>query len=320
MATAEFQLIQRHFAALTAPHADLLLGIGDDAALLRGDVDQAWVWSMDTLVEGVHFAAGADPAALGHKALAVNLSDLAAMGATPVAALLSLTLPEADAAWCAAFAEGFGALAEGHHIALAGGDTTRGPLSISVTVLGRVPAAEALCRDAARVGDLVAVTGPLGDAALALRLGPEAPTALATALHRPVPHLEAGSLLRGLAHAAIDVSDGLMADLQHVCTASGVGAMIRADCLPRSAAFSALSPRDGLQLQAGGGDDYVLCVTVPPDHFQTAQRRLQSAGLALHVIGRIVAGAEARLCTAEGHAVVLDRGGFDHFSEATADV
>jgi thiamine-monophosphate kinase len=313
MAAGEFDLIRRHFAELTPVRPDIPLAVGDDAALLRASGDQAWAWSIDTLVEGVHFAAGDDAASLGHKALAVNLSDLAAVGAQPVAALLSLTLPQADDAWCAAFASGFGDLARRHGVSLVGGDTTHGPRSVSVSVLGRVPEAQALRRDTARAGDLVAVTGPLGDAALALQLGDRAPAALALALHRPEPQVAVGVALRGQAHAAIDVSDGLMADLGHLCEASGVGARVRVDCLPQSPAFAAVAPADAVALQAAGGDDYVLCVSIAPDRFDDAQAALQEIGATLYVVGRIIAGAGVLLCTADGAPVPLPRTGYVHF-------
>lgn len=314
MRAGEFDLIQRHFAALTPTRPDIPLAVGDDAAVLQSQGDQAWAWSIDTLVEGVHFAPGCDPASLGHKALAVNLSDLAAMGAQPVAALLALTLPEADDTWCAAFADGFGALARRHGVALVGGDTTRGPLSVSVSVLGGVPEGQALRRDTARPGDLVAVTGPLGDAALALQLGERAPAALAQALHRPEPQIAVGLALRGHAHAAIDVSDGLMADLGHLCRASGVGAWVRVDCLPQSIAFAAAAPTDATALQAAGGDDYVLCASIAPERFDEAQAALQVIGATLHVVGRIVAGQDVVLCAADGTPVLLPRAGYTHFA------
>jgi thiamine-monophosphate kinase len=314
MALNEFGLIQRYFKGLTPATPDVVLGIGDDAALLTVPDGHELVWSIDTLVEGVHFAHGADPVALGHKALAVNLSDLAAMGADPHGVVLALTLPQADEAWCEGFAKGFGALAVASGIPLVGGDMTRGPLAISVSVLGRVPRGRALRREGAKIGDDIAVTGPLGDAALALQLGDSAPEMLRRRLEMPVPHLAAGSLLRDWASAAIDVSDGLMADLQHLCTASGVGAVIRADHLPRSPAFAALEVPDALALQAGGGDDYVLCLALPPEAVERAQAALQAAGLgSLHVIGQVVEGDTARLVNAAGAPVLLASAGYRHY-------
>ena len=315
MALNEFGLIQRYFQGLTPAATQVTLGIGDDAAVLSLPPGHELVWSIDTLVEGVHFAERADPVALGHKALAVNLSDLAAMGADPHGVLLALTLPHADERWCQGFAEGFGALAVACGIPLVGGDMTRGPRAISVTVLGRVPQGSAVQRQGAQPGDHVTVTGPLGDAALALRLGDAAPEALRTALDRPFPHLAAGRVLRAFASAAIDVSDGLMADLQHLCTASRVGAVIRTRDLPRSDAFAAAtSGADAVALQASGGDDYVLCATVPPDHLAPAQAALRAAGLPpLQVIGEVNAGDTARLMDEAGRAVVLNATGYRHY-------
>lgn len=313
MSLTEFGVVARYFASLTPAAAQTVKGVGDDAALMQPSPGCQLVWSIDSLVEGVHFSAGADPASLGHKALAVNLSDLAAMGATPFGVLLALTLPTVDDAWCAAFAEGFGALAIQAGIPLVGGDMTRGPLTISVSVLGEVPVGRALRRDGAQLGDMVAVTGPLGDAALALHLGDEAPSALQSALHRPDPHLAAGLVMRDYAHAAIDVSDGLMADLQHICEASGVGAAIRVDCLPQSAAFANYRPANAADLQAAGGDDYVLCVTLAPDQIDDAQAALKRVGAGLTVIGRITEGTTASLLTADGAPVALSSRGFQHF-------
>ena len=310
MALNEFGLIQRYFQGLTPAATQVTLGIGDDAAVLSLPPGHELVWSIDTLVEGVHFAERADPVALGHKALAVNLSDLAAMGADPHGVLLALTLPHADERWCQGFAEGFGALAVSCGIPLVGGDMTRGPRAISVTVLGRVPQGSAVQRQGAQPGDHVTVTGPL-----ALRLGTAAPEALRTALDRPSPHLAAGRVLRAFASAAIDVSDGLMADLQHLCTASRVGAVIRARDLPRSDAFAAAtSGADAVALQASGGDDYVLCATVPPAHLAPAQAALRAAGLPpLQVIGEVNAGDTARLMDEAGRAVVLNATGYRHY-------
>lgn len=314
MALDEFGLIQRYFTGLTMGTPDVVLGIGDDAAVLSLPAGHELVWSIDTLVEGVHFAPAADPEALGHKALAVNLSDLAAMGADPHGVVLALTLPQPNEAWCEGFAKGFGALAVACGIPLVGGDMTRGPLAVCVSVLGRVPTGGALRRDGARVGDRVAVTGPLGDAALALQLGDAAPLALRTALDRPTPHLAAGCALREIAHAAIDVSDGLMADLQHICTASGVGAAIRVDCLPQSPAFAAQKVATAAALQAAGGDDYVLCVSLAPERVADAQAALRAAGLPpLQVIGHIIKGDTATLVDAAGTPVALASSGYRHY-------
>lgn len=314
MAIGEFSLIDIYFRPLSRPVAEVALGMGDDAALLRpGSFSGAMAVSTDTLVEGVHFAASTPAADVGHKALAVNLSDLAAMGARPVAALLALSLPTLDEAWVTGFCEGFGALARSHGVSLIGGDTTRGPLSMTVTVIGDVPEPEAMRRSGAQAGDLVCVTGTLGDAALALRLGPAAAESLRQRLHRPSPRVEAGRLLRRWAHAAIDLSDGLLADLGHMSKASGVGATVRADLLPASADFIAVNADDALTLQAAGGDDYELCVCLPPETVPQAVAALASLGLALTVVGRVTTGIGVKLCRADGEVLDLVHQGYSHF-------
>ena len=316
----EFELIRRHFAELTPAAPDVALGIGDDAALLRVAPGQELVVTTDTLVAGRHFPLATAPADIGWKALAVNLSDLAAMGAEARWFTLALTLPEPDEAWVAAFAAGVRELALLQRVALVGGDTTRGPLAITITAMGQVPAGQALRRDGARVDDLVCVTGTLGDAALALqRLDAKSDSSeerlLRARLDRPTPRLEAGLALRGLAHAALDLSDGLAGDLRHICVASGVGAELEPAVLPRSAAFVALGA--GLTdlrrfaLQAQGGDDYELCLCLPPERFAEAQARL--APLALTPVGRIVAEPGLRLRYPDGAVEPLQAGGYSHF-------
>jgi thiamine-monophosphate kinase len=252
---------------------------------------------MDTLNEGVHFPRGADAAAVGWKALAVNLSDLAAMGAEPAWCTLSLSLPEADPAWIDAFLDGFTALAEEHGVALVGGDTTRGPLAVSIAAHGFVPPGAALRRDGARPGDEVWASGTLGDAAGALRLlqrGEAAPEPLAVRLHRPRPRVGLGTGLRGIASACIDVSDGLLADLGHVCAASGVAAVLEAAALPasdalRNAFMGDVDTLHGLQLS--GGDDYELCFTAPVAARDRVERAGRDAGVVLARIGMVAEGA-----------------------------
>lgn len=292
----EFELIRRHFLPLGRA-ADAAYGIGDDAALFAPTPGQQLAVCTDTLVVGRHFLAEADPADIGWKALAVNLSDLAAMGARPRAALLALTLPAADDAWLRGFAHGFGELAAEHGVALIGGDTTRGPLTITVTVLGELPAEQALRRDGARPGDLICVTGSLGDAAAALHGATD--SALQRRLHRPQPRIAAGLALRGIATAAIDVSDGILADLGHILTASGVGAELRMDRLPASPALLAAAgeARQRQQWQSGG-DDYELCLCVPPERLPQAEAAC--APLALTVIGQIRAEAGLKLIDEQG--------------------
>lgn len=322
MPLAEFSLIDRYFAARAQRRADVVLGIGDDAALVDVPAGESLAVAVDTLVEGVHFPAGTAPADVGHKALAVNLSDLAAMGAEPRWATLALTLPQADAAWVAAFADGFFALAERFQVELIGGDTTRGPLTVSVQILGTVPAGQALRRSGARPGDRIFVTGTLGDAGLALRrlqAGGDATAepwpALLVRLQRPEPRVAAGLALRGLASAAIDVSDGLAADLGHVLAAGGVGATLRVDRLPRSAAFRqavAVGGPDWHGLPLTAGDDYELCFTVPAAQADAVVARL--GGLAVTPIGEIDAQPGLRCVTDDGRAYCIGRDGYEHFA------
>jgi len=303
---SEFDIIQRHFSR---PPRHALLGVGDDAALLRPDAGAEIAVSTDMLLEGRHFAKGADPRALGHKALAVNLSDMAAMGAAPRWATLALALPEANEAWLAAFAAGFYALAERYEVDLVGGDTTRGPLSICVTIFGEVPAGLALMRGGARPRDDIWVSGELGAAAYALHDAGNA--SAARRLHQPEPRVELGERLRGVAHAAIDVSDGFAQDLGHILARSGTGALVHYALLPKF-------PCDDAKLQQrcvlAGGDDYELVFTAP----QSARREVEALSttlrLALTRVGSIQAGeAKLQLLDASGKPMALGRG-FDHFA------
>jgi thiamine-monophosphate kinase len=303
---SEFDIIQRHFSR---PARHTLLGVGDDAALLRPDAGAELAVSTDLLLEGRHFARGAEPRLLGHKALAVNLSDMAAMGAAPRWATLALALPAADEDWIAAFAAGFYALAERYEVDLVGGDTTRGPLSVCVTILGEVPAGLALMRGGARPGDDIWVSGELGAAAYALHDAGNA--AAARRLHQPEPRVELGERLRGIAHAAIDVSDGFAQDLGHILERSGVGAVVHYALLPKFACGDA-----GLQQRCvlSGGDDYELVFTAP----QAARRELEALSallrLALTRVGSIQAGeAKLQLLDPLGKPIAAGRG-FDHFA------
>ncbi|WP_147653472.1 thiamine-phosphate kinase [Vulcaniibacterium gelatinicum] len=325
--TAEFDLIAR-IRARAAARADVVLGIGDDAALLQVPAGHWLVVATDTLNAGVHFPHDAAPADIGWKALAVNLSDLAAMGAEPAWCTLSLSLPTGDAAWLDGFLDGFLALAAEQGVALVGGDTTHGPLSVCVTVHGFVAPERALRRDGARVGDEVWVSGTLGDAAAALRLlgigtpADAAPVRAAPAerafllarLHRPVPRLALGRALAGLAHACIDVSDGLLADLGHVCRASGVGAELMLAELPASPALRAACETGVRQaLQATGGDDYELCFTAAPAQRAALEALAAATDTPLTRIGRIVAGAGVRALAADGRPWQPPRRGYEHF-------
>ncbi|KUM05232.1 thiamine-phosphate kinase [Chromobacterium subtsugae] len=313
----EFELIARHFQR---PAPSALLGVGDDAAIVRPTPGCDLHMSVDMLVEGRHFFADVAPRALGHKTLAVNLSDMAAMGARARWALLSIALPKADEAWVAEFAAGFHALALEHGVELIGGDTTCGPLTLSVTVLGEAPSGQALRRDAARPGDDVWVSGELGLGALAVRqrlgwLTVDDADLLQTARQRleyPQPRLALGRLLLPVAHAAADVSDGLMADLGHILAASGVAAEIQADALPSDPRLEALRARY-LDCLAAGGDDYELVFTAPPQ--RRAQVEAAGAQCACRVsrIGRIVEGGGGKLLDAAGHPIPLQKEGYDHF-------
>ena len=314
----EFELIQRHF---TRPATNAVLGVGDDAAIVRPTPGHDLHVSVDMLVEGRHFFADVEPRALGHKTLAVNLSDIAAMGATPRWAVLSLALPQVDEHWASEFAAGFFGLAEAHGVSVIGGDTTRGPLTLSVTIFGEAPAGQALRRDAAQVGDDVWVSGELGLAALAVgqrlrgdvALPPEVLAVCRRKLDYPTPRVALGQRLLDVAHAAIDVSDGLMADLGHILERSGVAAEVWLESLPTLPWMA--ENRDRLADSiAAGGDDYELCFTAPSSARAELQGLAEELDCTLTRIGRIVAGQGSRLLDAAGQPVTLQRGGFDHFA------
>ena len=327
---AEFDLVER-IRRRAGARADVRLGIGDDAALLQVPAGHELVVTADTLNAGVHFPAGTAPADLGWKALAVNLSDLASMGARPAWCTLSLSLPGAAEAWLDGFLDGFLELAARHDVALVGGDTTRGPLSVAVTALGLVEQGAALRRDRARAGDEVWVTGTLGDAAAALVLdghmpvpggatpvaGEEARAFLRARLHRPTPRVEAGRSLLGLARACVDVSDGLLADLGHICERSGVGAEVWLEALPASPALAAVSGARRAALQATGGDDYELCFTAPAALREEVAQVLEQAGVEATRIGRIVAGSGVRALAADGSPWQPPHAGYQHFAPAS---
>lgn len=315
---AEFALIDLIRERCGATRADVRLGIGDDAALLAIAPGQLLAVSTDTLVAGVHFPDDTAAHDIGWKTLAVNLSDLAAMGAEPAWATLALTLPRADANWVTEFADGFAELARQHRVALVGGDTTQGPLSITLTIHGFVPEGMALMRSGARLGDGVYVTGTLGDAAAGLRLSSSRqamPAHLSARLHRPTPRIAQGLLLRGRASACIDVSDGLVADLGHICTASGVGAQIDSGLLPASPQLTAAFGADERRaLQLAGGDDYELCFTAPDALASELLRDLADSGCAATRIGRVVAGAGVQVRDENGNSLPLPHAGWEHFA------
>ncbi|TAA28691.1 thiamine-phosphate kinase [Pseudoxanthomonas winnipegensis] len=314
-AGSEFDLIAR-IRARAGTRGDVVLGIGDDAALLAMPPGTELVVTADTLNAGVHFFPDVAPADLGWKALAVNLSDLAAMGARPAWCTLSLSLPQADPAWIEGFLDGFCDLAARHGIALVGGDTTRGPLSVSITAMGQVEAGHALRRDGARVGDEIWVTGTPGDAAAALQAllsGAAVDRALRARLDRPTPRVEAGRGLLGVASACVDISDGLLADLGHLCRRSGVGAQVQLEQLPVSRALAGFRPQLRWAWQAGGGDDYELCFTAAPQRADEVQAALDFAGVPGARIGRIVAGQGVQALDAAGAPWQAPRVGYDHF-------
>ncbi|MGQ0658940.1 MAG: thiamine-phosphate kinase [Chromatiales bacterium] len=321
MSITEFELIDRYFRRHQSGRDDVVLGIGDDAALVRVREGHELVVATDTLVAGVHFPANTTPADIGHRALAVNLSDLAAMGAEPAWATLALTMPEAEESWLKGFAIGFFALAARHRVELIGGDTTRGPLTITVAVHGWVPSGQALRRSGARIGDRIYISGTLGDAALALsmlREGREFPAAqrafLSERLFRPLPRVDLGIFLRGRATSAIDVSDGLAADLGHILEVSGGGAVIESGRLPLSPAMQALAaPGQALTLSLTGGDDYELCFTVPEAAEGELAEWAQRNECPLARAGRIVVGPGLRLIDAVGSELKLEATGYRHF-------
>jgi thiamine-monophosphate kinase len=317
---SEFDIIRRYF---TRPVKRALLGVGDDCALIAPEPGNVLAVSTDMLVEGRHFLAGANATHLGHKALAVNLSDLAAMGAAPRYATLALALPEADEDWLALFTQGFFALADAFDVELIGGDTTRGPRNLSITVIGAVPPELALRRDGAKAGDDVWLSGCTGDAALALahlnarvRLSDAALAHCLARLHTPVPCVALGLALRGLATSAIDVSDGLVADLGHIGERSGVAVELRYADVPRSRALAACTDESLLQeCLLAGGDDYELAFTAGPDRRARVAAVAAESGLALTRIGSVFAGEPGLVSVrdAAGNIMPIGSRGFDHF-------
>jgi len=321
MALGEFDLIARFF---TRPVRRAVLGVGDDCALLQPTPGMQLAVSSDMLVEGRHFVSTVPPERLGHKALAVNLSDLAACGAQPLAFTLALALPRADEAFLAPLSRGLLALADEHDIELVGGDTTAGPLTLCITVFGEVPPGQALRRDGARPGDGVWVSHPpgsgLGDARLGLEalrgrvvLSGEGFEQARRAMEMPQPRVALGLALRGVATSAIDLSDGLTGDLGHVLARSGVGATIDADALPTSAALAAQPLALRRECTLAGGDDYELAFTAPAAHAQRVLVAASSAGCAATRIGRIEAAPGLRIVDARGAAVAATFPAFDHF-------
>ncbi len=318
MPTGEFELIARHF---TRPVHKAALGVGDDCALFSAATGQQLAVSSDMLVEGRHFLSTVAPERLGHKALAVNLSDLAACGAEPLAFTLALAMPRAEDSFLAPFARGLFALAEAHGIELVGGDTTAGPLNICITAFGQVPAGRALLRSGARAGDALWVSGTLGDARLALEVfrgrvalaGADFET-VRQAMELPQPRVPLGLALRGLATSAIDLSDGLMGDLGHVLQRSGVGATVAVDLLPRGPVLAAQPLALQHECLLSGGDDYELLFTAPADADAAVRAAAATAGVAVTRCGRIEAEPGLRVVDAAGRRVPTPWRGFDHFA------
>ncbi|MBB3220492.1 thiamine-phosphate kinase [Pseudoduganella umbonata] len=322
---SEFDLIKQYFVRpARAPQLQsrVQLGIGDDCALLGIAPGQSFAISSDMLVEGRHFFAGEDPRRLGHKSLAVNLSDLAAMGARPAGFTLALALPAADRDWLAGFSAGLFALADAHDCELIGGDTTKGPLNICITVFGEVVPGQALRRDAARPGDDIWISGTLGDARLALAgmrgevaLAPDAQRQAEARLHLPAPRVALGRLLaeNGLARAAIDISDGLVGDLDHILERSGVGATLDIDALPAGPVLATCDIALRRNYAAAGGDDYELCFTAAPEQRAAILAAGAASGTPVTRVGRIDASPGLQLTDGQGAPLELRLAGFDHF-------
>jgi len=316
---SEFDLIRRHF---NRPALQTSLSVGDDAALISLSAGMELAVSTDMLVSGTHFFPDAEPYQIGWKSLAVNLSDMAAMGALAKWATLGIALPQADEVWLEKFSSGFFACAEKYRVDLIGGDTTRGPLTISVQIMGEVPSDKVLKRSGARTGDEIWVSGTLGDAALALTvlqggyaLPQDQLASCLPALLTPQPRMELGLALRPIAHSAIDISDGLLADLGHILECSEVGAEIRLQDMPRS--FVVSSHFDDEQVQRmvlSGGDDYELCFTAPKQKHGEIVNLSKQLALPLSCIGRITGGSGLIVRAENGDPVNFKESGFDHFS------
>ena len=317
MSIGEFDLIQKYF---TRPVKHAALGVGDDCALFAPAPGMQLAVSSDMLVEGRHFLSTVLPERLGHKALAVNLSDLAACGARPVAFTLALALPRADEVFLAGFSRGLLALADAHGCELIGGDTTRGPLNICITVFGELPTGTALLRSGAQAGDDIYVSGTVGDARLALEVfrgtqkleGPDFET-LRLAMECPEPRVALGLALRGVASSAIDVSDGLLGDLKHILQRSHVGATLNVDSVPRSTVLRQLPLAAQREFTLAGGDDYELIFTAAPERASQVQAAAKHAGTAVTRIGKTQASLDLNVTDADGRTVPAHFGSFDHF-------
>jgi thiamine-monophosphate kinase len=314
----EFEIIARYFTRATRD-PDIVLGVGDDAAIVS--VDGLVAVTVDTMVAGVHFPDGMAASLIGYRLMAVNLSDLAAMGAQPRWATLALTLPKPDELWLDGFSRGLFELADRHGVSLVGGNLARGPLNVTLQLMGRVEAANRLMRAGGHVGDDVWVTGTLGDGAAGVTLIKErvaapdgsAAAALKERFFRPDPRVAAGLALGPVASAAIDISDGLLADLGHICAASGCGALIDAERVPLSAELlSTFPPQAALDLALAGGDDYELCFTAAPSRAREIEAALEASGTSARRIGQLVPG-QAVICRRDGHAYAPTTAGYRHF-------
>lgn len=318
----EFELINRYFTGRGVSRRDVDLGIGDDCALVQVPDNCQLAITTDTLVEGVHFFADIPPRALGHRILAVNLSDLAAMGAEPTWVSLGLTLPHIDPQWLEEFTEGMHDIAEYFNVQIVGGDTTQGPLTITVCAKGIVPKGKALTRSGAKVGDWIYVTGPLGDAGLAIEsrkhgwsISDEALNSAVERFYYPSPRVAAGQVLRGHASSAIDISDGLLADLSHILRQSGVAAQIHADKVPMSSGLRDSVPvEQALQLALAYGDDYELLYTVSEESKHAMESKLRQYGVEPVCVGQIKAGDGSIDLLYENEAWPFPKAGFEHFS------
>ena len=318
----EFDVIKRFFSGQSVKRKDVVLGIGDDCALIQPSERQHIAVTTDTLVAGVHFPLQTSPRAIGHKSVAVSLSDLAAMGAEPSWISLALTLPKADKDWLSEFCAGVFELCEFYNVQLIGGDTTQGPLSVTVTAQGLTPIDKHISRSGAKAGDWLYVTGELGDAALALRhsqgkivIEDVYKAQVMTKLDYPKPRVLAGQSLREYASSAIDLSDGLISDLGHICQASGVGANIVLDDLPISGILrDTLGSEKAVELALSGGDDYELLFTVSEDNKVGMETALAHSGTAVTCIGQLN-GSEKITTTLDNKPVPISTSGFEHFSD-----
>ncbi len=318
---SEFSIINKYFTESTKARADIVLGIGDDCAIFRPCADFEYLISVDAFLEKVHFPSCTSPEDVGYKALAVSLSDVAAMGGDPIWVTMALAMPQQNEAWLAGFSQAFVELAEDYNVQLIGGDTTRGPLGVVVQIAGQVPVGRAITRCGASPGDIIYVTGVIGEAGLGLKIinnevsvENEWSQALLRRLNRPEPRVRLGSALRGVASAAIDISDGLLQDLQHILDKSHVGAIIHVHQIPISIHYqNILDTLGGWQVPLSSGDDYELCFTIPPENQWEIESLAVKAGCALTRIGEITRERNLVCLSSEGQVLPMTKSGFDHF-------